>query len=66
MKSTVTGATFHRAFIAISSSLTGIAALLAATDTTTIGISPEGAAVIALVLASANIVVTALRSAFAE
>ena len=66
MKTTITGASFHRIFVSLASSLSGIGALLAATDTSTLGISPHGAAVIAFVLAAANIVATAIRANFAE
>ena len=61
---TVTGKGFHRAFTALSSIVVAVAALWVATDTSTLGIGEQGAAIIAFVLAIANIVVTGLRASF--
>jgi len=54
----------HRSLTAILASLTGISALLAATDPSGLDVSASTWAWTALVLAVANIVVTAARTAF--
>ena len=54
----------HRALTAILASLTGISALLAATDPSGLGVEAQAWAWIALVLSVGTIVVTAARQAF--
>jgi hypothetical protein len=54
----------HRVFVALSSALTAIAALFAATDTSALGLDSQQTAIIAFALALGNIVATALRQAY--
>lgn len=62
----VSTAGFHRVFVALSSSLTAIAALWAATDSSALGIDQQTAAYVALGLAVANVVATAVRQAWEQ
>ena len=57
-------ARIHRSLTAILASLSGIAALLAATDPASLGVSPQAWAWAAVCLSVGNIVVTAARQAF--
>lgn len=54
----------HRSLTAILGSLTGISALLAATDPASLGLEPQAWAWCAVVLAAGNVLVTAFRTAF--
>lgn len=57
-------ARIHRSLTAILASLTGISALLAATDPSGLGVEPQAWAWAALVLSVGTIVVTAARQMF--
>ena len=53
----------HRVLTAVLGSLTGLSALLAATDTGALGLSDRGIAWIAVGLSAATVVVQAVRQA---
>jgi len=57
-------ATVHRILTAVLASLTGVTALLAATDPASLHTSPVAWAWGAVVLSAATVVITATRAAF--
>jgi hypothetical protein len=54
----------HRVLTAVLGSLTGVSALLAATDPAALGVGPQAWAWIAVVLSVATVVATAARHAW--
>ena len=54
----------HRLLTSVLASLTGISALLAATDPASLGVDPQTWAWVAVILSVATVTVTAARQAF--
>lgn len=56
----------HRVLVAVTSSLSALAALWAATDSTALGVDPQVTALIAFLLAASSVISTAVRQAWEQ